>query len=63
VEFCGGTHLKTSRHVDRLVIVTEEAIAKGIRRVVAVTGPEAEKVRTIVFRNLSRSSTIPRETN
>jgi alanyl-tRNA synthetase len=59
VEFCGGTHLKTSRHVDRLVIVTEEAIAKGIRRVVAVTGPEAEKVRTIVFRNLPRSSTIP----
>jgi alanyl-tRNA synthetase len=44
VEFCGGTHLKTSKHVDRLVIVTEEAIAKGIRRVVAVTGPEAEKV-------------------
>ncbi|CAF1202456.1 unnamed protein product [Adineta ricciae] len=43
VEFCGGTHLKTSKHVDRLVVVTEEAIAKGIRRVVAVTGPEAEK--------------------
>ena len=47
VEFCGGTHLKTSKHVDRLVIVTEEAIAKGIRRVVAVTGPEADKVRSI----------------
>jgi alanyl-tRNA synthetase len=44
VEFCGGTHLKTSQHVDRLVIVTEEAIAKGIRRIVAVTGPEANKV-------------------
>ncbi len=47
VEFCGGTHLKTSKHVDCLVIVTEEAIAKGIRRVVAFTGPEAEKVRLI----------------
>lgn len=45
VEFCGGTHLKTSKHVDRLVITTEEAIAKGIRRMVALTGPEAEKVR------------------
>jgi len=42
VEFCGGTHLKTSKHVDRLVIVTEEAIAKGIRRVVALTGSDAE---------------------
>lgn len=49
VEFCGGTHLKTSKHVDGLVVVTEEAIAKGIRRVVAVTGPEAEKVRLIIL--------------
>ena len=47
VEFCGGTHLKTSKHVDHLVIVTEEAIAKGVRRVVAFTGREAEKVRSI----------------
>ncbi|CAF0774578.1 unnamed protein product [Adineta steineri] len=60
VEFCGGTHLKTSKHVDRLVIVTEEAIAKGIRRVVAVTGPEAEKCTKKadqlddLFNNLSR---------
>lgn len=60
VEFCGGTHLKTSKHVDRLVIVTEEAIAKGIRRVVAVTGHEAEKVRlnfnfcAVLFLDLSR---------
>jgi len=42
VEFCGGTHLKTSRHVDQLIVVTEEAIARGIRRVVAFTGPAAE---------------------
>lgn len=44
VEFCGGTHLKTSRHVDSLIVVTEEAIARGIRRVVAFTGPAAEAV-------------------
>lgn len=44
VEFCGGTHLKTSRHVDQLIVVTEEAIARGIRRVVAFTGPAAESV-------------------
>lgn len=47
VEFCGGTHLKTSKHIDQLVVVTEEAIAKGIRRIVAFTGPEAEKVRFV----------------
>lgn len=54
VEFCGGTHLKTSKHVDSLIVVTEEAIAKGIRRVVAFTGPEAEKVR--IFHDFSRTS-------
>jgi len=43
VEFCGGTHLNRAGHAQRMVIVAEEAIAKGIRRVVALTGPEAAK--------------------
>jgi len=43
VEFCGGTHLSRAGHAMKMVIVVEEAIAKGIRRVVALTGPEAAK--------------------
>lgn len=43
VEFCGGTHLKRAGHVGDFVIASEEAIAKGIRRIVALTGPEATK--------------------
>ena len=43
VEFCGGTHLQNIGHADRLIIISEEAIAKGIRRIVAVTGQEANK--------------------
>jgi len=43
VEFCGGTHLARAGHVGDFVISTEEAIAKGIRRIVALTGPEATK--------------------
>ncbi|KAI5762663.1 AARS1 [Gulo gulo luscus] len=43
VEFCGGTHLRNSSHAGSFVIVSEEAIAKGIRRIVAVTGAEAQK--------------------
>ena len=30
-------------HAKRLIITSEEAISKGIRRIVAVTGTEAEK--------------------
>jgi len=43
VEFCGGTHLLRSGHIGDFVIASEEAIAKGIRRIVALTGPEATK--------------------
>ncbi|CAD6996848.1 unnamed protein product [Ceratitis capitata] len=43
VEFCGGTHLQRSGHMMEFVITSEEAIAKGIRRIVALTGPEAVK--------------------
>jgi len=44
VEFCGGTHLKNVGHIGKLVISSEEAIAKGIRRIVAYTGPGAERL-------------------
>ncbi|XP_011170505.1 alanine--tRNA ligase, cytoplasmic isoform X2 [Solenopsis invicta] len=43
VEFCGGTHLHYTAHIGDFVIASEDAIAKGIRRIVALTGPEATK--------------------
>jgi len=43
VEFCGGTHLKRSGHIGDFVITSEEAIAKGIRRIICLTGPEASR--------------------
>ncbi|XP_033333282.2 alanine--tRNA ligase, cytoplasmic [Megalopta genalis] len=45
VEFCGGTHLHCTEHIGDFVIASEEAIAKGIRRIVALTGPEAAKAQ------------------
>ena len=43
VEFCGGTHLRRAGHMEYMVLASEEAIAKGIRRIVGLTGPEARK--------------------
>ena len=41
VEFCGGTHLETSKDAHAFVITSETGIAKGIRRIEALTGPAA----------------------
>ena len=43
---CACRHLCRTGHLGQMVIVTEEAIAKGIRRIVAVTGQEAIKVHS-----------------
>ncbi|KAI3378469.1 hypothetical protein SNEBB_007219 [Seison nebaliae] len=37
IEFCGGTHLHNSEDIGNFVILNEEAIAKGIRRITAVS--------------------------
>ncbi|GAB6030509.1 hypothetical protein CHUAL_007371 [Chamberlinius hualienensis] len=47
VEFCGGTHLAYSGHVGPFVVSSEEAIAKGIRRIIALTGSDASKALKI----------------
>jgi alanyl-tRNA synthetase len=41
VEFCGGTHVGNTEEIHRFVLQVEEGIAKGIRRIVGVTGPQA----------------------
>ncbi|KAI9319073.1 alanyl-tRNA synthetase [Dichotomocladium elegans] len=41
VEFCGGTHVVKTGDIKHFAILEETGIAKGIRRIVAVTGDEA----------------------
>ncbi|KAF2498436.1 hypothetical protein BU16DRAFT_524550 [Lophium mytilinum] len=45
VEFCGGTHVKQTGEIKELIILEESGIAKGIRRIVAVTGQTAYEVQ------------------
>jgi alanyl-tRNA synthetase len=40
-EFCGGTHLHRTGEVGFFKITGEEGVAKGVRRITAVTGPAA----------------------
>ena len=47
IEFCGGTHTSTTRDIDDLVILEESGIAKGIRRIIAVTGKDAREVQAV----------------
>ncbi|CEP64837.1 alanine--tRNA ligase LALA0_S14e00408g [Lachancea lanzarotensis] len=47
VEFCGGTHVNKTGDIKEFVITEESGIAKGIRRIVAVSGTEAHEVQRI----------------
>ena len=47
IEFCGGTHVARTSEIKDLVITEESGIAKGIRRIVAVTGHDAHAVQRI----------------
>ncbi|MDX2148154.1 MAG: alanine--tRNA ligase [Planctomycetota bacterium] len=42
VEFCGGTHVARTSEIGPFTIIAEEAVAKGVRRLVALTGVPAE---------------------
>ncbi|VVT53287.1 uncharacterized protein SAPINGB_P003497 [Magnusiomyces paraingens] len=47
IEFCGGTHVAKTGDIKELVIIEESGIAKGIRRIVAVTGTTAYDVQKL----------------
>ena len=45
IEFCGGTHVAKTSDIKDLVVLEEGGIAKGIRRIMAVTGEDAHAVQ------------------
>jgi len=43
IEFCGGTHLDNTGEAQDFIIVSEEGISKGVRRIVAVTAERGQE--------------------
>ena len=62
IELCGGTHLENTGQVGLCRIISEEPVAKGVRRVTAVTGRRAlQRVRETeaLVKELAQALKVP----
>ncbi|KAF2108907.1 alanyl-tRNA synthetase [Lophiotrema nucula] len=50
IELCGGTHVDRTGTIKELVVLDESGLAKGIRRIVAITGQSALEARRLANR-------------
>lgn len=56
IELCGGTHVNNTKEIGVFTILSQEAVASGIKRITALTGPRVlEKIeyQTTLLNNLS----------
>ena len=60
IELCGGTHVKNTSEISCFAITHEEAVAKGVRRLVGVTGDAARNVLQNGINLLERADALRR---
>ncbi len=58
IELCGGTHVSRSGDIGFFKIQSEGGISAGVRRIVAVTGPEAVRLVQEEERQLAKAAAI-----
>ncbi len=63
VEFCGGTHVASTELVQEFAVLSEEAVAKGIRRVVGITGVAASLAGAVGAELLRRARELCEASN
>jgi len=62
IELCGGTHVNNTGSIGIIKIVSESAVAAGIRRIEAVTGKKAEEYVNSVVSTIDDISVLLKST-
>ncbi len=60
VEFCGGTHVNNTSEIEAFVLTSEEGVAKGVRRVVGISGKAARDAEALGAQLLTEAESLRR---